>query len=94
MQLSSFMDDVLGVMLACAGDAETMATVRSMADIGRSLLAGDSVVGSGGYAGTVQQYLQLQARVRGSCSGRQDVAAALDSMEAAVKQAVGATSGG
>jgi hypothetical protein len=87
--LSSFTDSVLGVMLACAGDTEAMTAVRSMADIGRSLLAGDSVVGSEGAAGALQRFLQLQGRVRASCSSRQEATAALASMEAAVKQAVG-----
>jgi hypothetical protein len=91
--LSSFMDSVLVVMLACAGDTEATAAVHSMADIGRNLLAGGGVVGSGSGAGALQRYLQLQARVRASCCSRQGVTAALASMEAAVKQAVGGGGG-
>jgi hypothetical protein len=95
--VNRFTNDVMAVMLACSGNTDMMTAVHSMADIGRSLLAGPASGGRGGGAvvlssddgaGAWQRYVELQERVRTFCGSRRDAAAALACMEAAVTRAV------
>jgi hypothetical protein len=79
------MEHAMDVLVACAGDAEAMAAVRSMADMGRSLLVGGSVPGG---SDDLFRYMQLHARAQAFCSGNDKAASALAAMQAAVRRAV------
>jgi hypothetical protein len=81
-----FMEHAMDVLMACAGDAEAMAAVRSMAEMGRSLLVG-GIMQQYVYDDLLQHYMELHARVKASCSGDGKAAAALAAMQAAVRPA-------
>lgn len=86
--LSCFAVKLATVVIFCSGNTDMIVTVRRMADIGRSLLVGGEVEAEDG-SGALQRYLQLHAVVLEFCASCDGAAAALASMEAVVKRAVG-----
>jgi hypothetical protein len=88
LALACFMGHAMDVVMSCSANPQVGADARSMADIGRRLLAGDVVGGSDAVPLHANMYLQLQARVRWFCCTDRHMTATLANMEAAVMWAV------